>query len=110
MYIGQGEESLQQIISILREESLPQIVLGIYEPHAILQNLSENRNMLRQSRFDYPRKESVDLDDQRDIKGRMSFISFRELEGFPKDQLPLARNVLNQLPAKVSSKFSCSTQ
>jgi hypothetical protein len=41
IYIEQGEESLQQIISISREESLQQIVLGIYDPHAILQNLSE---------------------------------------------------------------------
>ena len=31
-------------------------------------------------------------------KGQMSFISFKE--EFPKDYLQLARNVLNQLPAK----------
>ena len=37
------------------------------------------------------------LYDQRDSKG-LSFISFKE--GFPKDSLQLARNVLNQLPAK----------
>ena len=40
----------------------------------------------------------MDLYDQRDSKGQMSFISFKE--GFPKDDLQLARNVLNQLPAK----------
>ena len=40
-YVGQREESLQQIISIPREESLPQIVSGIYYHNAILQNLSE---------------------------------------------------------------------
>ncbi len=41
IYIEQGEESLPQIISNLREESLQQVVSGIYDPHAILQNLSE---------------------------------------------------------------------
>ena len=39
----------------------------------------------------------MDLYDQRDSKGQKSFISFKE--GFPKDYLQLARNVLNQLPA-----------
>jgi hypothetical protein len=37
--------------------------------------------------------------DQRDSKGQMSFISFKE--GFPKDHLQLARNILNQLPVKI---------
>ncbi len=45
IYIEQGEESLLQIISILPEESLDHVVLGIYDPHAILQNLFE-RDML----------------------------------------------------------------
>ena len=40
----------------------------------------------------------MDLHDQRDSKGQKSFISFKE--GFPKDYLHLARDVLNQLPAK----------
>ncbi len=40
----------------------------------------------------------MDLYDQRDSKGQMSFISFKE--GFPKDHVQLARNVLNQLPVK----------
>ncbi len=40
----------------------------------------------------------MDLDDQRDSKGQMLFISFKE--GFPKDQLQLARNYLNQLPVQ----------
>ena len=43
-------------------------------------------------------RNAVDLYDQRDSKGQMSFISFKE--GFPEDYLQLARNVLNQLPAK----------
>ncbi len=33
-WIKQGEESLQQIVSILPEESLQQIVSGIYNPNA----------------------------------------------------------------------------
>ena len=43
----------------------------------------------------------MDLYDQRDSKGQMTFISFKE--GFPKDHLQLARNVLNQLPLKFSA-------
>ncbi len=35
-WIKQGEESLHQIVSIFREECLQQIVLGIYDPNAIL--------------------------------------------------------------------------
>ncbi len=42
IYIEQGEESLQHIISNLQEESLHQIVLGIHNPHDILQNLSRS--------------------------------------------------------------------
>jgi hypothetical protein len=41
IYIEQGEESLLHIISILLEESLLQIFSGIYDPHAILKNLSK---------------------------------------------------------------------
>ena len=40
-YVEQREESLHQIVSIPREESLPQIASGIYYHNAILQNLSE---------------------------------------------------------------------
>ena len=40
-YVEQREESLPQIVSIPREESLQQIVSGIYYHNAILQNLSE---------------------------------------------------------------------
>ena len=40
-YAEQREESLQQIVSIPREESLPQIALGIYYHNAVLQNLSD---------------------------------------------------------------------
>ncbi len=40
-WIKQGEESLQQIVSTLREESLHKIVSGIYDPTEILKNMSE---------------------------------------------------------------------
>ena len=40
-YVEQQEESLQQIVSIPREESQTQIVSGIYYHNALLQNLSE---------------------------------------------------------------------
>ena len=40
-YVEQRKESLQQIVLIPREESLPQIVPGIYYHNAILQNLFE---------------------------------------------------------------------
>ena len=40
-YVEQLEESLPQIVSIPREESLLRIVSGIYYHNAILQNLSE---------------------------------------------------------------------
>ena len=40
-YAEQREESLQQIVSIPREESLLQIASGIYYQNTILQNLSE---------------------------------------------------------------------
>ena len=51
---------------------------------------------------------AVDLYDQRDSKGQMSFITFKE--GFPKDHLQLARNVLKSAASKVFSKFSCAKQ
>ncbi len=97
IYTEQGEESLQQIISILQEESLLQIVTGICDPHAILQNLSE-RDICFDSKDLVDRESNdVDLHDQRDSKGQR-FINLKE--GFPKDHLQLARNILNQLPIK----------
>jgi hypothetical protein len=98
IYIEQGEELLPQISSNLREEFLQQVVSGIYDTHVILQNLSEqdtcsnSKDLIRQER------NAVDLCDQRDSKGQMSLISFKQ--GFPTDHLQLARNVLNQLPEK----------
>ncbi len=64
----QGEESLPQSISILREESLLQIFSGIYDPHAILKNLSK-QDMCLDSRdlIDWASND-VDLYDQNDSK------------------------------------------
>ena len=100
-YVEQREESLQQIVSIPREESLPQIASGIYYHNAILQNLSEQDTCFDSKDLIDRERNAVDLYDQRDSKGQMSFISFKE--GFPKDHLQLARNVLNQLPVKFSA-------
>ena len=99
-YVEQWEESLQQIVSIPRKEFLPQIVSGMYYHNSILQNLSEQDSCWRYtSTVKISRERNiVDQDDQGDSKGQMSFISFKE--GFPKDYIQSARNVLNQLPAK----------
>ena len=97
-YAEQREESLQQIVSMTREESLPQNVSGNYCHNAILQNLSEQDICFNSKDLIDRERNAVDLYDQRDSKGQMSFISLRE--GFPKDHLQLARNVLNQLSAQ----------
>ncbi len=102
IYIEQGEESLQHIISNLQEESLQQVVSGTYDPHAILQNLSEQDIFFDSKDLIHRERNAVDLYDQRDCKGQMLFISFNE--GFPNDHLQLARNVLNQLPVKFPAK------
>ena len=100
-YVEQREESLQQIVSIPREESLPQIASGIYYHNAILQNLSEQDTCFDSKDLIDRERNAVDLYDQRDSKGQMSFISFKE--ECPKDHLQLARNTLNQLPVKFSA-------
>ena len=99
-YVEQREESVQQIISIPRlgEESLPRIVSGICYHNSILQNLSEQETCFDSKDLIDRERNAVDHYDQRDSKGQMSFICF--IEGFPKDYLQLARNVLNQRPAK----------
>ena len=97
-YVEQREESLLQIVSIPRAESLLQIVSGIYYHNAILQNLSEQDTCFDSKDLIDRERNAVDIYHQRDSKGQMSFISFKQ--GFPKDYLQLARKVLNQLPAK----------
>ena len=78
-YVGQREESLQQIVSIPREESLPQIASGIYYHNAILQNLSEQDTCFDSKDLIDRERNAVDLYDQRDSKGQMSFSSFNQL-------------------------------
>ena len=89
-----------KIVSIPREESLLQIASGIYYQNAILQNLSERDICFDSKDWIDRERNAVDLYDQRDSKGQMSFISFRE--ELPKDHLQLARNT-NQLPVKFSA-------
>ncbi len=98
IHIVQGGGLLPQIISSLREESLLQIVSGIYNPHAILMNLPKQDICFDSKDLIDQESNAVDLYDQRDSKGQMLFISFKE--GFPKYHLQLARHVLNQLPVK----------
>ena len=83
-----------------REESLPQIVSGIYYHNAILQNLSEQDICFDSKDLIDRERNAVDLYDQRDSKGQKSFSSFKE--EFPKDYLQLPRNTLNQLPVECS--------
>jgi len=100
IHIEQGEESLPHIISNSREESLQQSVSGTHDPHDILQNLSEqdicfdSKDLIRRER------NAVDLYDQRDSKGQMSFISFKE--GSPKDH-SVGKEHLKSAAGKVSS-------
>ena len=77
-YAEQREESLQQIVSIPREESLPQIASGIYFQNAILQNLYEQDICFDSKDLIDQERNAVYLYDQRDSKGQMSFISFKE--------------------------------
>ena len=99
-YVEQREESVQQIISIPREASLPQIASGIYYQNAILQNLSQQDICFNSKDLIGQESNAVDLYDPRDSKGQKSFISFKE--ELPKEHLQLARNTLNQLPVKCS--------
>ena len=65
-YVEQREESLQQIVSIPREESHPQIVSGIYYRNAILQNLSEQDICFDSKDLIDLERNAVDQYDQRD--------------------------------------------
>ncbi len=76
-WIKQGEESLQQIVLIFREESLPQIVSGIYNQNAILKNLSEQDICLDSNDLIDSERNAVDLNEQRDSRGQMLSTSFK---------------------------------
>ena len=78
----QREESVQQIISIPRVESLPQIASGIYYQNAILQNLSEQDICFDSNDLIEQERNAVDLYDQRDAKQK--FRSSASNEDFQK--------------------------
>ena len=93
-YVEQREESLQQIVSITREESLPQIVSGNYYHNAILQNLSEQDICFDSKDLIDRERNAVDLYDQRDSKGQMSFSSRISCQqSFQQIQLRQAMNL-----------------
>ena len=76
-YVEQREESLQQIVSIAREEYQTQIVSGIYYHNAILQNLSKQDTCFGSKDLIDRERKAVDLYDQRDSKGQtISFIDW----------------------------------
>ena len=69
-YAEQREEILPQIVSIPREESLQQIVSGIYFRNAILQTLSEQDICFDSKDLIDRERNAVDLYDQLDSKGQ----------------------------------------
>ena len=95
-----------KIVSIPREESLLQIASGIYYQNAILQNLSEQDICFDSKDFIDQERNAVDLYDQRDSKGQMSFISFKE--GFPKRLFTGGKERLKSAASKVFSEFGCA--
>ena len=95
-YVEQRVESLQQIVSIPREELLPQMVSGIYSHNAILQNLSEQDTCFGSKDLIDRERNAVDLYDQRDSKGQMSFSSFNQLPTkLPAYSVALSNEVWN---------------
>ena len=75
-WIKQGAEFLQQIVSFLLEESLPQIVSSIYEPNAIFKDLSEQDTCLVSKDLIGSERNAVDLNYQSDSKEQVTFTSF----------------------------------
>ncbi len=84
-----------------QEESLQTIVLGIHNPHDILQNLSKQDICFDSKDLIHRERNAVDLYDQRESKGQMLFICFNE--GSPKDHL-VGKERLKSAASKVSSK------
>ena len=68
-YVEQREESLQQIVSIPREEFQTQIVSGMYYHNEILQILSEQDTCFGSKDLIDRERKAVDLYDQWDSKG-----------------------------------------
>ena len=95
-HVEQRKESLLQIVSIPSEESLPQIVSDIYFHNAILQNLSKQDTCFGSKDLIYRERNAVDLYDQRDSKGQMSFSSFNQLQTrLPENSVALSNEVWN---------------
>ncbi len=80
---------------------MKQSVCGIHNPHDLLQNLSKQDIYFNSKDLIHQERNAVDLYDQRDSKGQMLFISFKE--GFPKDHL-VGKECLKSAASKVSSK------
>ncbi len=87
MYIEQQEESLPQIVTIQREKILQIIFLGTYNPIATPQNPSEQDFYFDSKGLIALVRNAIDLYDQSDSKGKMSFIGFKG-----KDRLKSAAN------------------
>ena len=85
---------------------MQQIVSGIHDPHDILQNRSEQDICFDSKDLIYRERNAVDLHDQRDSKGQMSFISLKEV--FPNDHLHLARSILDSNNERYSKSFNQS--
>ena len=95
---------MRHIISNFRDESMQQIVSGIHDPHDILQNLSEQDICFDSKDLIHRERNAVDLYDQHDSKGQMSFISFKEgsPNTSPKDH-SVGKEHLKSAAGKVSS-------
>jgi hypothetical protein len=113
-WIKQTEESQQQIVSIFREETLQHIVSVIHNPNAILKNLSEQDICFDSKVLVDLERNAVDLYDQRDSKGQMSFTSFKIWNILEKnicaDTCAIARAICNSATSAVCnrlSKFAC---
>ncbi len=72
-----------------REESLQQIVSGIYDPDTIIENLSEQDICFNSTDLIDCEKNAVDLNDQRASKGQMSSTTFKIWNIFGKIFVPI---------------------
>ena len=93
-YVEQREESLQPFVLNPQEEFQTQIVSGLYYHNAILQNLSEQDTCFDSKDLIDRERNAVDLYDQCDSKGQMSFGSFNQLpEKFPANSVAPSNGV-----------------
>jgi hypothetical protein len=92
-WIKQGAEFLQQIFS------------SIYDPNAILKNLSEQDICLDIKDLIDSERNAVDLNDQQDSKGQISFTSFKIWNIL--DKIFVQIHVQLHAQFKKFSNFSC---